>query len=140
LIADDVVPVAPLVVGSDDGLKLFRSVEAARGWLELPDVEDGVYGPAFDAEGRLLRIELPAEASDPEPPRGPRRITWRLFRGSNPIRVRLLEEHPTHQSQLVELLASALGEPLPSDIDRFPQTALDDLLARAVARYGVIGW
>ena len=124
-------PAAPLVIGSDDGLLLFPSVKAARGYLEVPDVEAGVYGPAFDAEGRLLSVELPADRFEKKPDAGWRRLRWRVSPQFNPVDVRLLEEEPTHRSELIELLVAALGDPSPRASD------LETLLALAIERYGI---
>ena len=37
----------PLIIKSDDGLLVFDSVGAACVYLEVPDVENQVYGRAF---------------------------------------------------------------------------------------------
>jgi len=37
-----------LIVASDDGCAVFTSVEAAEGYLEAVDVEDGVYPAGYD--------------------------------------------------------------------------------------------
>lgn len=125
------IPAAPLVIRSDDGLVLFPSVEAARGYLEVPDVEAGVYGPAFDAEGRLLSVELPADRLEAKPDAGWRRLRWRVSPQFNPIDVRLVEEEPTHRSELIDLLITALGGTSP------PASDLETLLSLAIERYGI---
>lgn len=134
---DKIIPASPLVIGSDDGLLLFPSLEAARGYLEVPDVEAGVYGPAFDAEGRRLIVEAPAELFEARPRGSLQRLRWRILREFNAVEVRVAEDQPTHQPQLIELLASALGETTPNANDGTGRSDLDYLLTRALARYGI---
>ena len=45
-----------LIVASIDGCAVFTSVEAAEGYLEAVDVDDGVYPVGYDADGRVFRI------------------------------------------------------------------------------------
>lgn len=125
------LPTAPLVVRSDDGIVLFASVEAARGYLEVPDVESGVYGPAFDAEGRLLDISLPSELLEAEPGGLLARLRWRAAPNFNPVGVELAEDRPQHRAELVALLQAALksGE----------TETLEHLIVSATDRFGIVG-
>lgn len=124
-------PATPLIVKSDDGVILFRSVEVARAYLEVPDVEAGVYGPAYDAEGRLLSIELPAQLFEAQPEGLWRRLRWRVFPSFNPVEVLLEEGEPTHQAELIDLLSNAL--------DETPRESGDirQMLALGVQRFGI---
>jgi len=123
--------VPPIVVSSEDGLALFDSVGGLRGYVEVPDVETGVYGPAFDAEGRLLAIELPEPLFEAPPESFFRRLSWRLLGASfNSVAVRVLEDQPTHQDELKRLLAAKLG------IDD-QHADLPELLETAKQRYGI---
>lgn len=124
-------PIAPLVVRSDDGVVLFASIEAARGYLEVPDVEAGVYGPAFDAEGRLLNISLPAELLEKKPRGRLAGLRWRAAPNFNPVCVELAEGRPNHRTELLALLRSALA-PVETD-------SLERLVVAAADRFGVIG-
>ena len=131
--ADVMPPVPPLVIRSEDGLVIFRSVSAARGYIEVPDVEDGVYGPAFDAEGRALSISLPIPLLEEKPSkrRPLARVRWKLLGPSyNAVSVELLEDRPNHRAELVALLQSVL---------RTDQESLGDLLAAAVDHFGIDG-
>jgi hypothetical protein len=122
----------PLIVKSDDGLTLFESVGRANGFLEVPDVEAGVYGPAFDAQGRLVAIELPVPLVGQ--PRGIWRLLGRHGRPFNRVVVRPAEALPTHQEALSNLLESALPAPVSQEASR----DLGELVARAVEHFGVI--
>ena len=117
---------------------MFESIASARGYLEVPDVETGVYGPAFDAEGRLLAVEIPTVLFEPQPERGLRRKLWRAFRSFNPVEVRVVEDVPTHQAQLKKLLTSVLDKSDASATEGTSELQLEELLARVIARYGVI--
>jgi hypothetical protein len=122
---------APIVVGSDDGILLFRTVVDAQTYLEYPDVEAGTYGPAFDAEGRLLAIDLP-DNPFPARPKGALRSWWRVFRGLNAVTVRVVDDDPAaHRPELLALLRVALGDP-GGDAD-----GLQSLMASAEERFGV---
>lgn len=131
--ASETTPTKPLIIDAEDGLALFSSLSAARGYIEVPDVEDGVYGPAFDAEGRLVAVSLPPELFEKEPSRRRpiARLRWRLLGPNfNSVSVELVEEQPNHRAELIALLQSTLK----SDVEN-----LEELVAAAVDRFGVIG-
>ena len=130
--ADDAGFTAPLIVKSDDGLALFGSARRAGGFLEVPDVEAGVYGPAFDARGRLFTIELPVPLF--AQPRGLWRLLGRHGRRFNRVVVQPAEAVPTHQAALINLLESALPAPVSQEANR----DLAEFVARAVEHFGVI--
>jgi hypothetical protein len=132
LVADDAGLAMPRIVKSDDGLILFESVRRAGGWLEVPDVEAGVYGPAFDARGRLVAIEPPVPLFGQ--PRGLWRLLGRHGRPLNRVVVRSAEALPTHQEALISLLESALPAPVSQEASR----DLAELVTRAVEHVGVI--
>jgi len=50
-------PVPPIFVFEGDDLSVHDSVEGAEGFLEPPDVREGIY-VAFDSQGRVLTVEL----------------------------------------------------------------------------------
>jgi hypothetical protein len=110
---------------------LFESARDAGGWLEVPDVEAGVYGPAFDARGRLVAIELPVPLFGQ--PRGFLRLLGRHGRPFNRVVVRSAEALPTHQEALISLLESALPAPVSQEASR----DLPQLVARTVEHFGV---
>jgi hypothetical protein len=65
-----VTPPIVLVDGLD--VQFFSSIEAAEGWMEAIDVENGVYH-AYDSRGRALVVETKGErvymaAASEEPP------------------------------------------------------------------------
>jgi hypothetical protein len=131
-VADDAGFAAPLIVKNDEGLALFGSAQRAGGFLEVPDVEAGVYGPAFDARGRLFTIELPVPLF--RQPRGLWRLLGRHGRPYNRVVVRPAEASPSHQEALITLLESALPTPVAQGADR----DLAELVTRAVEHFGVI--
>ena len=96
----------------------------------MPD-EAGIYGPAFDAQGRLVAIELPAPLF--RQARGLTHIFWKLSGGRfNRVVVRPAETTPAHQEALVDLIASVLpASAIPATRD------LTDLVARAVEQFGL---
>lgn len=102
-------------------------MEAAEGWIEWQDVDEGT---VFDSEGRLLELYL---VEDPRNnPSDNRRLRW--FRTSYPpaVRVRPLEDEPEHQEELrAALLAAfaAIGDARAED------SQLEDLCREAAARF-----
>jgi hypothetical protein len=91
-------PVPPIVVGSDDGVLLFASLDTMARSLESPDVLDGVYGPAFDATGRPVAITAPDPPSEK-----------RWFRHSGPVSATFDPGAPARPEALVALLQERLG-------------------------------
>ncbi len=124
--------VPPLIVRSDEGLTLFASGLALRAYVEVPDLEDGVYGPAFDAEGRLLAIELPGELHEPRADSGLRRLLRPVTRQFKLVEPKVLDAEPAHRHEL---------RAMPLDVLDPPDTAaaLDELVRLASDRLGVIG-
>lgn len=49
---------ATVVINADDAPNFFSSLNAALGHIEWQDVEDQVWGPGFDSEGRRLMLSL----------------------------------------------------------------------------------
>lgn len=125
--------VPPLIVKSDDGLALFGSVDSARVYLEVPDVEDGLYGPAYDAQGRLITIRVPAEVMQPQPSGALRRLAWNLTGGVfAPVEIEVAEEVPAHERELMDLLREVLEPDTSRSWDR------EALVALAIERFGPV--
>jgi hypothetical protein len=50
-------PGDPLFVFADDGLHVFRDMGAVVSYVEVPDVEDGVYEALFTVSGEVIEAE-----------------------------------------------------------------------------------
>ena len=109
----------PLIVVADGGLLLFRSVGSLEVGLEPRGVRAGRYGPAFDAEGRLLSLDVV------EVPSGGR------LRRLAVMELGLRDVEPAHRYRLRLELERALGLESHSGADVF------DLVVDAMARFGL---
>jgi hypothetical protein len=47
----------PVFVFADDGLNVFADLDALLGWIEAPDVEDGVYEAIFTVSGEVIEAQ-----------------------------------------------------------------------------------
>jgi hypothetical protein len=47
----------PVFVFADDGLNVFADLDALLGWIEAPDVEEGVYEAIFTVRGEVIHAE-----------------------------------------------------------------------------------
>jgi len=99
-----------LVVASDDGCAVFTSVEAAEGYLEAVDVEDGVYPIGYDAAGRVFRIRASGVT------------TW------NPGRVTITPNGKTDSQSLRDLIEQTLPDVNVADVP------IDELAQRLASR------
>lgn len=99
-----------LIVASDDGCAVFTSVEAAEGYLEAVDVEDGAYPVGYDADGRVFRILASGVT------------TW------NPGRVTIVPNGETDAQSLRELIEQTLPDESVADVP------IDDLAQRLRSR------
>jgi hypothetical protein len=121
--AADVVP--PIVVGSDDGLQLYTSISALLSQVEWIDIENGVYGPAFDAAGHRVTLKVVPWA----PPPRPRWAFWQKGFRMPTEGADIDLTSPPEPEALVALLRERLHD------DR---TDLATLLAAAKARFGIV--
>jgi hypothetical protein len=117
-------------------LMIFASATDAAVYIEVPDVETGEYGPAYDSLARPVVIELP----DPlfEPPRGwwGGRVWRRLWGGEyGSVIVRLANDPEPRVDELRAALATALR----LDDGGAGQT-LHELGRQAQARFGVAAY
>ncbi|MGC4121252.1 MAG: hypothetical protein QM765_43080 [Myxococcales bacterium] len=85
------------IVELNGDVDAFDSVEGAEGWVESVDVEDGEYPAAYDSAGRILALEV-------ERPTKRGLFSIQL----TPVRLRALEETPTHEPELRRVLIDAL--------------------------------
>lgn len=128
-----------MVIGSDDGVLLFASIEAAEGHLEPTDVEDRVYRPAFDADGRLLRVDV-HYAVVTTPSRGwLGALRHRMSPERSRVCVTVVEAVPSHQEQLNALLLTALTKVKPTACTVTVSHDPGELLSSVVEKYGVLG-
>lgn len=86
---------SPIIIDARGGLLLFTSLAQAVRELTVADVREGRYPVAYDAEGRLLRIEV--------------RIRERKILGiwkdvKEEVQIVAYEHIPTHEMALRELL------------------------------------
>lgn len=78
----------PIFVADDTGLTCFRDRAHVMSYCEAIDVRNGEYGAAYDADGRLCRLEVDA---------------------TDAVVVRVLEDEPHHAEELRRALVAALG-------------------------------
>jgi hypothetical protein len=118
----------PLIVVSPRGLLLFRSAGSLEVRLGASGVAAGRYGPAFDAEGRLLAIEAAGD--------GGSRSRWRRIAGRRRapgfVEVAIREPEPGHRYRLKRELERALG------VEPHSGAELFDLVVEVIGRYGLI--
>lgn len=119
---------APIsIVNNETGeLVIFKSVEAAEG-IEAIDIE--LFGPAYDAEGRLLNLVITEQPVTTK-------ILFGLLEGTTIGRWALqpAEAEPTHMGELRERLIVQLGHF--GEADNWLRSAsLDELLTRGVEKY-----
>jgi hypothetical protein len=102
-----------LIVASDDGCAVFTSVEAAEGYLEAVDVEDGVYPAGYDADGRVFRLHASGVT------------TW------NPGRVTITPDGTTDVQSLRDLIKQTLRDENVEDlpIDELAQGLASRIIA-----------
>jgi hypothetical protein len=105
----------PIFLWEPNDLLVFDSAQVAEQF-----VEGNIEGDIFDSEGRRLRFDVVGE-------------DWR-----HPYVVlvlRQVEEEPTHQAALTEVLRQALKGSDPQELNGL---SLDELVGKAVARFGFI--
>ncbi len=102
-------PTPPLIIFADDGPMIFRSVGGAGGWMEAPDVLDGIYD-GYDSDGRRLHIAVPRSWLTPPPTGWRARLRWDgvLSRDSY-AEISLAESEGTEIPVLKRRLANALS-------------------------------
>lgn len=120
-----------LVVMSDDGPVFFSSAAAATGYIETVDVEDGVWGPAFMLDGRVVSVR-PARIDSAQLPRARWRRALRLPARHDGHVVEVLAEVPPRPEELRTMLVEALSAEHKSD-----ELPVESLIGAAVAHYGV---
>ncbi len=81
----------PIFIYEPDDLIIFETIADAQSYLEAPDIVGGIY-KAFDAEGRLLRLNTTNEK--------------KMYRKK--IIIDAAEASPTHICELEEILKSFL--------------------------------
>jgi hypothetical protein len=86
---------APIIIDAQGDLLVFNSLAAAQQELSPEDVREGHYPAAYDAEGRLLRIEVRVRE---------RRIlgVWKDVKET--VQIIPYEHIPTHEHALRALL------------------------------------
>ena len=115
----------PIIVIGDDGPNAFASVEAAEGYMEAIDVEEGVYSAAYDANGCCLAISVESE---------PSRALFGLIPGTIERIVLAPAERVDCEGELRRVITehlSRLGSPLPA-----LRVTLSEAVAAFVARCG----
>jgi hypothetical protein len=119
----------PIFLWEPNDLLVFNSAEAAEGWIEWQDVDEGT---VYDSEGRLLQLFLV------EDPRNEAiessRFSWFRIRHPPSVKIRKMEDEPTHQAELREAILqafAAINEPLSDGLD------FDELCARASTAFVV---
>lgn len=102
-----------LIVASDDGGAVFTSVEAAEGYIEAVDVEDGVYPAGYDADGRVFKIHASGVTK------------W------NPGRVTITPDGRTDAQSLRDLIEQTLPDENVEDvpIDELAQRLASQIIA-----------
>jgi hypothetical protein len=102
-------PTPPLIIFGDAGPMIFRSVAAACGWLEAPDVLQEIYD-GYDSDGRRLEIAAP-RAWLTSRPRGWRaRLRWdRQLSRENYADIALAESFATGAPVMKRRLAYAMS-------------------------------
>src|SRR5262245_53162648 len=92
----------PIFVVDDAGdLQMFESAERACSFAESPDVEEGVYKAAYDADGTRLEfyVTKPTKRS---------RFLWWTTLQLTPVSIRALESQPSGAEDLRQLLSRAV--------------------------------
>ncbi len=145
----------PIIVVSDDGLLVFETLSHATTYIEPWDAEDCT--PAFDSEGRLLRVletnALEEQELDTLPKASPwlpgivrrfvQRWMWRELADIRRTKIEPSEQEPTHQSELREVLTDWLVTTtslyehqrkgiLPVSREQLAQESLEQLVGRAL--------
>jgi hypothetical protein len=116
----------PIVVDARSELLFFRTADAAQGYVEEIDIENGEYGDCWDSEGRLLRLEIEV--------REERILGMLKTKFQRPV-LRELESEPTHRDQLRAALIAFL-ERLGAHEGDLSRETLAAVLEKAVARCG----
>lgn len=109
-----------MVVDTEGWISLFGSVAECEAEIESPDVEAGEY-VAFDAEGRILRLEV-VDVAPPD-------RWWRRIRYQAPVRV-----VASGRAERPDLVALLLEEALGRDAGTEPFRTLLGELARTKDR------
>ena len=118
----------PIIVDARGDVGLFRTVDAAEGYLEPIDVENAEY-VAYDSAGRLLELSVEAVQV--------RRLFGLASGSEERVRVRAAEPHPGHTAELIAALQQALakvGDGMPVERSSSPE----DLVSRYAARAGFL--
>jgi len=115
----------PIVVDARGTLLVFHSQADAESALAPAQVQNGDYAAAYDAQGRLLRIQVRIDEH---------RVLG-LFRRVS-VRTQIMEsEHiPTHESVLRALLLRFINPPANVPAPN-PTNPLDGLIAMATTHY-----
>ncbi len=149
----------PIIIVSDDGLLVFETLSHATTYIEPRDTEDCT--SAFDSEGRLLRVLETNALEEQEPDALPKTSPWlpgivrrfiqrwmeRELADIRRTEIEPLEQEPTHQSELREILThwlvttTSLNEHkrkgiLPVSREQLAQESLEQLVSRAL-KYSV---
>jgi len=119
-------PKLPIIVRESSDLYFFETVESAELGLEPIDVLNGEY-EAYDAEGRLLNLEVREEEQS---------MLFGLSKGPVEVtRIFCREEEPSHQKKLYNLLWEFLEgwrEPIPLS----SEDTLESLIKKTFDIYG----
>jgi hypothetical protein len=113
-------PTCPLFVWESGALYVFASVNDAELDLEAIDVRGGIYR-AFDATGRLLRLEVE---------RLRERFLWVFSLARERVRITLAEDASTHADELAGILEPFL-EHLGLQREASTKMTLSELVAAA---------
>jgi hypothetical protein len=116
-------PIPPLLVWESGDLGSYGGTEAVERALEATDVKSGIYR-AFDAAGRLLRLEV----------REDREKVLHFFSVTRDrVVVSLAEEEPSQREELREILVGYL-ESVGEARDEIARMSFDELVVAASRR------
>lgn len=119
----DATITSPLVLDARDELLFFKSARHLEAYVEAVDVANGEYGLCWDAEGRLLRLNVETQQSV---------VLGLVPVGKEVVRVQIADHRPAHLGELhlallrhVETVGLATEMPTSNDTADVLQFALE---------------